>query len=87
MHRLFTLSSEMVCITTFEGGGYLYANEAYLALFGYRREELVGKRVSLWADPADRSGCSGRSPRRRRGSCAFSRPSSSTEAGIRITRC
>ena len=45
-------------ITTLEDGTFLDANDAFCRIFGYEREELVGKRSkdlpAFWPDPADR---------------------------------
>ena len=53
----FTGSPAALAITTQDGGVWIDANQTELALFGYTREELIGKSVmdtNLWADLNDR---------------------------------
>jgi PAS domain S-box-containing protein len=46
-----------ICVTTVTDGRFLDANGAFLALFGYSREEVVGRSIyalDLWARPDER---------------------------------
>ncbi|TLS54173.1 PAS domain S-box protein [Paenibacillus antri] len=54
LHRIFTLSSEIISITTFEEGLCLYANDAFFEVVGFRREDIIGRTFDLWANPSDR---------------------------------
>jgi PAS domain S-box-containing protein len=54
--RLFQLTPAVVTVTTLEEGRILEANEAFLGVLGYRREEVIGRTVAdlgVWGD-ADR---------------------------------
>jgi PAS domain S-box-containing protein len=45
------------CIVTLKAGRFLDVNSSFLNLFGYSREELMGKtarELQIWANPADR---------------------------------
>src|SRR5512147_553443 len=56
--KAFRSSPEGMTITTIEDGQYLETNDAFLAIVGYGRNELLGRRSSelgIWARPADRS--------------------------------
>ncbi|WP_435335139.1 PAS domain-containing protein [Haloarchaeobius sp. TZWWS8] len=48
--RALETASEGIAILA-EDGTYLYVNEAYAALYGYRRRDLVGGRFDVLADP------------------------------------
>jgi PAS domain S-box-containing protein len=46
-----------MAITRYEDGMFLYVNDAFVRMFGYSREELIGKTVlslGLYVDPAQR---------------------------------
>lgn len=48
----FRLSPEMIAITTLIGGKYIDVNDAFLELFGYTRDEVIGRTVTelnIWA--------------------------------------
>ena len=54
----FHASPDLISITRLSDGTILEANEGYERLLGYTRAESVGvttTRLSIWADPADRS--------------------------------
>ena len=55
--KVFQNSFDPVVITTLAGGRYLEVNEAWCRLFGYAREEAIGRSaldLGVWADPEDR---------------------------------
>lgn len=55
--RVFHASPVPATIQRLADGRYLWANDAYLRVCGYRREELLGhapEELGLWADPQDR---------------------------------
>ncbi|MBI3716204.1 MAG: EAL domain-containing protein [Betaproteobacteria bacterium] len=57
MQKLFRASHSAIVVSRLEDGAYLEVNEAYLAMFGYRREEVIGRsalELKIWADPQDR---------------------------------
>lgn len=54
----FNLSPEMIAITSLEEGRYLEVNDAFLKLFGYNHEEVVGRTVrelNVWINPQNRA--------------------------------
>ncbi|MDD3267946.1 MAG: PAS domain S-box protein [Syntrophomonadaceae bacterium] len=54
----FNLSPEMIAISSLEDGRYLEVNDAFVSLFGYSREEIVGKTVrelKIWVNPQNRA--------------------------------
>lgn len=54
----FNLSPEMIAISSLEDGRYLEINDAFLNLFGYSHEEVVGKTVrelNIWVNPQNRA--------------------------------
>jgi two-component system NtrC family sensor kinase len=54
---LFEHSSDVIFLTRVNDGLVLDANHAALSMFGYRRDEAVGKTtrdLRIWADPRDR---------------------------------
>ncbi|MFO7597788.1 MAG: PAS domain S-box protein [Desulfocurvibacter africanus] len=55
-HKAFVMSPEMLTITTLDGS-YLDVNEAFTRLFGYSREEVMGRRsqdIGHWLTPEHR---------------------------------
>jgi len=55
--KAFHSSPDAVTISTVEDGRYVEVNEGYTRLFGWRRDEAVGKTVlelGVWPDPAGR---------------------------------
>ncbi len=55
--KAFHSSPDAVTISTLEEGRYLEVNEGYSRLFGWRREEVIGKttrELGVWPDPAGR---------------------------------
>ncbi|MBM4087324.1 MAG: PAS domain S-box protein, partial [Planctomycetes bacterium] len=55
----FRASPVAISLTTVPEGRFLDVNDTYVNLFGYRREEVLGRRVpelGLWADPSERPG-------------------------------
>lgn len=56
--QVFHASPIPISITAFEDGRYIDANDAWLRLFGYRREEIVDNsslHSNLWVQPEQRS--------------------------------
>jgi diguanylate cyclase (GGDEF)-like protein/PAS domain S-box-containing protein len=57
MEKFFRSSQNPMTVSRLEDGTYYEMNDAYLALFGYGREEIIGRsalEIGLWEDPADR---------------------------------
>ncbi|HUJ39133.1 MAG TPA: PAS domain S-box protein [Candidatus Acidoferrales bacterium] len=55
--KAFQSSPDAMTISTLEEGRYIEVNEGYLRLFGWRRDEVIGKtttELGVWPDPADR---------------------------------
>ena len=55
--QIFDLSPDGMAISTLDGGKILEVNDAMLAIFGGRREEVIGhtaKELKIWDDPSDR---------------------------------
>ncbi|ABI69398.1 PAS domain-containing hybrid sensor histidine kinase/response regulator [Syntrophomonas wolfei] len=53
----FRLSPEMIAITTLREGRYIDVNDVFLELFGYCREEVIGKtakELNIWVNPQAR---------------------------------
>ncbi|MEN6350781.1 MAG: PAS domain S-box protein, partial [Syntrophomonas sp.] len=53
----FHLSPEMIAISSLEDGRYIEVNDAFIKLFGYSREEVIGKTVrelNIWVNPQNR---------------------------------
>ncbi len=53
----FQTSMDAVSISRLGDGVYIDANKAYLDLFGYSREEVIGRtslQIGIWVDPHDR---------------------------------
>ncbi|MEK7863021.1 MAG: ATP-binding protein, partial [Chloroflexota bacterium] len=56
--KAFRASPVGIVISSLPEGRVIDANDAYLAMFGYRRDELIGRtaaELDLWADPAERA--------------------------------
>ncbi|MEW5939030.1 MAG: PAS domain S-box protein, partial [Chloroflexota bacterium] len=55
--KVFESSPVAICITTLENGTFIDANESYLRLSGYGREELIGRTVAELGivSPAERA--------------------------------
>ncbi len=57
--QLFRNSPAALGMGTIHGGRMIDANDRWLELFGYRRDEVIGHTISelnLWADPGERPG-------------------------------
>jgi PAS domain S-box-containing protein len=55
--KAFQHSPEVILITNIDEGTILEANQTFLRLTGYNRDEVIGKRTTdlhLWANPPDR---------------------------------
>lgn len=55
--KVFTLSPIATSISTADDGKYLEVNDSFLKLFGYTREEVIGKtslELKVWPDPNER---------------------------------
>ncbi|RHX78128.1 PAS domain-containing sensor histidine kinase [Leptospira yasudae] len=55
--KVFTLSPIATSISTADEGKYLEVNDSFLKLFGYTREEVIGKtslELKVWPDPNER---------------------------------
>jgi diguanylate cyclase (GGDEF)-like protein/PAS domain S-box-containing protein len=53
----FQTSPDFVDINRLDDGTYIDANEAYLDILGFAREEVIGRtpsELNIWADPGDR---------------------------------
>ncbi len=58
MRKFFRSSQHPMSLSRLEDGKYVEVNEAYLAQFGFRSEDLMGRTsldIHLWEDPADRA--------------------------------
>jgi len=56
-HTIFQTSMDCISITHREDGRILDVNQQYLRMFGYEREEVVGRttlELGIWTDPRDR---------------------------------
>ncbi|EMG37499.1 PAS domain S-box [Desulfocurvibacter africanus PCS] len=56
-HKAFSMSPEMLTITALEDGRYLDVNEAFTRLFGYTRDQVMGRRsqdIGHWLTPEHR---------------------------------
>lgn len=56
--RVFSASPIGISISTISEGRFLDANLAFLSLYGYNREEVVGRtaaELNMWVDPEDRT--------------------------------
>lgn len=54
LHRIFAISSEMICITTLREAKYVYVNDVFLEVTGFTREELLGASPIAWMRPEER---------------------------------
>jgi diguanylate cyclase (GGDEF)-like protein/PAS domain S-box-containing protein len=55
--KIFQASPDAIVISRLEDGRYLEVNQRWLDVFGYAREELIGRSsldLDVWVDPADR---------------------------------
>jgi PAS domain S-box-containing protein len=55
--RAFLANPDLMAISTIGDGCYVDANEAFLDVLGFAREEIIGQTstgLNLWVDPADR---------------------------------
>ncbi len=51
--RLFHINPEPMTLTRMDDGRYIEVNESFLRVFGYRREEVIGRtalELGIWAD-------------------------------------
>ncbi len=51
---LFSTSPDAVAITRMDTGEFLDVNDAFFDVLGYKREELINKKVQLWANLSSR---------------------------------
>ena len=57
LRKAFSTSPDAFMITTLRESLIVECNDAFLEMFGYSRQEVMGKRalgLNLWADPSDR---------------------------------
>ncbi|PJZ71290.1 PAS domain-containing sensor histidine kinase [Leptospira perolatii] len=55
--KVFQLSPYAIAISTMDEGRYIDVNDGFASLFGYTREEVVGRttfEINLWVDPEHR---------------------------------
>lgn len=55
--KIFQASPDAIVISRLQDGRYLEVNQRWLEVFGYAREELIGRSsldLDVWVDPADR---------------------------------
>jgi diguanylate cyclase (GGDEF)-like protein/PAS domain S-box-containing protein len=55
--KIFQASPDAIVISRLSDGRYLEVNQRWLELFGYEREEIIGRTsldMGIWADPAER---------------------------------
>jgi len=60
--KTFQFLPMAVALTTFGEGRFVNINEAFTTLYGYSREEVIGRtsrEVALWVDPGDRNQVAG----------------------------
>ena len=58
LSKVFTVSSNLLSITTPENGTFLDVNDAWLDTLGYRREEVIGRtalELGIWGTPENRA--------------------------------
>jgi len=56
-HKAFLMSPEVLTISTLADGRYVDVNEAYSRIFGFSREEVIGKtavEIGIWPEEFDR---------------------------------
>jgi PAS domain S-box-containing protein len=56
--KIFQASPDAIVISRLSDGRYLEVNQRWVELFGYSREELVGRSsldLGVWVDPEDRA--------------------------------
>jgi diguanylate cyclase (GGDEF)-like protein/PAS domain S-box-containing protein len=57
IQKLFRSSQNAIVVSRLEDGLYFEVNDAYLALFGYSREDVIGRtavELRVWEDPQER---------------------------------
>lgn len=57
MARIFRSSQDAIVISSLQDGTYVDVNDAYLDMFGYEREEVIGKSaltLGVWQEPLER---------------------------------
>ncbi|MDP4291635.1 MAG: PAS domain S-box protein, partial [Bacteroidota bacterium] len=55
--KIFNTTPDAVAINRLEDGSYVDCNASYLKIYGYNKEEILGKisaEVNIWNDPAER---------------------------------
>jgi PAS domain S-box-containing protein len=58
LFKAFQLSSDAFAVTRLDDGRVVEVNDAFLRLFGFERDEVIGRTTSelgLWVDPSDRA--------------------------------
>lgn len=56
---IFRASPVAICISQLEDGRFVEVNEAFVQLYGFTRQQLIGARaleLGIWVDPAEREG-------------------------------
>jgi diguanylate cyclase (GGDEF)-like protein/PAS domain S-box-containing protein len=56
--KIFQASPDAIVISRLSDGRYVEVNQAWLEVFGYSREEIVGRtstEIGIWVDPAERT--------------------------------
>ena len=57
MARIFRSSQDAIVISSLKDGTYVDVNDAYLTMFGYERDEVIGKSalmLGVWEEPLER---------------------------------
>jgi PAS domain S-box-containing protein len=57
LSHLFATSPDVMTLTELDSGRFTLVNDRFLDVFGYRREEVIGRtsaQLGTWSDPADR---------------------------------
>jgi PAS domain S-box-containing protein len=55
--KIFSVSHDPICISELQSGRLLEVNDAFVTVFGYTREEAIGKtttELGLWFEPTER---------------------------------